>query len=1013
MKKYLFMGVLLLGTLLARGQKEIPELRYEGKAPAGLVGNGKFLIRTAPLEFTGMRGIELEGKFSLPDGKCRDSSAWNSTFFPGGVEYVTTVDKGTCKILYGVSTQTGYTVCIETPAGFPVKLEQRGAYFLRLSEKKHDGKTVVFYSGKKGKLPASYEAYREELHAPYTKKLVIDTPDSMLNKAVVFSQYLLDLCYNGKFMLCELFRWQDIWARDLGSGLLPGGLTSGRPEMARKSLEYDLNRYAGMNPQDCKNSNDPSQGGTSSGIGWTARSIWKYYLYSGDRAILEKDAAVIRPWVKHWIERDYDEDGLIIDVTEFMDHMIMMLSTNGVSTLAANAMYAGLLYHSALIENELGNIADAERLHALYQRTVNAINSTYWNEQAGYFNNLTLWGTVSERSSQASQAMLLKINATDPVRARKTLDYLKQHNWNAYGSITIVPRMNHVPLKNDQNMKVWPWWNLWEAEARFKNNDKAGGYRLLHLAARTIRDEKYPGLLEETLDLEGKTYGGNAFPTGAGNLLEVTIKDLFGIEPVRAGWETVKVIPSVPDTWDTYSGDIPTPRGFIRITCKARQLSIDVNDPAIQTVQTTAGATVTGAAKQVYTAPPLLPVTYRKPVRKTVPAIEKGKTALFYDENFHTTRACLPLATVNVEQLGELEIARCRKVVIPDGRLPLYTPSGKNIRKVIERFVAQGGSVILYGATTNAKCDEDGAGILGEQGGLIDWYQYLPAKQRVYAATGKTTVSAAGNRLTYTASIYLDPDFRGKDLQLEIGQLAGLDSTYINGTLVGNYLDMTPLMKQEYPTRTPYPHSHAFKRVSRVYTVRPGEAAYHAFRFGENNVLTVQISRDALLEGLTEKNKPNISIPADGYQWQALDEDLPGLGVSVPKRKGVNYWGNEQFFNSWSTQNGLFGFSIQGKGVTFCNTGRFAGLTDPTLEVQTAYTDFALFAPWIFEPLAYTTTREHLLYPMEEERYPCVARIVNTDTGGGFIVITPALVNRPAGKELLGKLGVEFTDKTN
>lgn len=227
----------------------------------------------------------------------------------------------------------------------------------------------------------TYAVLKENLYKPYQEKLVINTPNQTLDMAVLFSQYLLDLGFNGEFMLCELFRWLDIWARDLGSGLLPGALASGRIDMARKSLEYDLRRYASMFPADCKNSNDPSQGGTAEGIGWTVRSIWNYYLYSGNKEQLSDDASVMRPWIDFWITRDYDEDGLIIDVTEFMDHMIMMLTTNGVSTLAANAMYSGMLQYAARIEQELGNVDKAMYYQQLYQRTVNAINTVYWNEK--------------------------------------------------------------------------------------------------------------------------------------------------------------------------------------------------------------------------------------------------------------------------------------------------------------------------------------------------------------------------------------------------------------------------------------------------------------------------------------------------------------------------------------------------------------------------------------------------------------------------------------------------------
>lgn len=76
---------------------------------------------------------------------------------------------------------------------------------------------------------------------------------------------------------------------------------------------------------------------------------------------------------------------------------------------------------------------------------------------------MTLWGSISERSAQPSQSMLLKMGATDRERTNRTLDFLKKNNWNDFGSITILPEMNHVPLTNDQNVKIWPWWNLWEA----------------------------------------------------------------------------------------------------------------------------------------------------------------------------------------------------------------------------------------------------------------------------------------------------------------------------------------------------------------------------------------------------------------------------------------------------------------------------------------------------------------------------------------------------------------------
>lgn len=375
----------------------IPRLSYADKAVAGLVGDGTFLVKTMPDSFTCVRGKILDGRFTSLSG------IKDSYFFPGGVEYSFACGE---RVLYGVLESCGFVAAVLTDVASEAVFD--GSCLKKKTLISGTERLTVFSERPlRGKI--TYEELKCLMYAPYAGKLVIDTPDDILDLSVQFSQYLLDLGFNGEFMLCELFRWLDIWARDLGSGLFPGALVSGREMQARKSLEYDLRRYALMSPRDCKNSNDPSQGGTAESVGWTVRSIWNSYMHSGDLAELESDMAVMRPWVDFWISRDYDEDGLIIDATEFMDHMIMMLTTDGVSTLAANAMFSCMLKYSLKIERELGNMQEASRYEQLLERTVNAINTVYWNEDKGYFNNMVLWGDVSERSAQPSQSMLLKM----------------------------------------------------------------------------------------------------------------------------------------------------------------------------------------------------------------------------------------------------------------------------------------------------------------------------------------------------------------------------------------------------------------------------------------------------------------------------------------------------------------------------------------------------------------------------------------------------------------------------
>ena len=1017
MRTLLLLYVFILLPFFMQAEEDL-SLRYTGKAPTSLVGDGKYIVKTTPERFLGVRGTDIEGTLRFFRGReelLPASTLWNSTFFPGGAMYDIRVGRDSIHVMYGVLPSTGFIVAVKTSVGTRIELISQNTTSLHKKEKQERGIKYSFYTQNDTPIPVDdLNELKTALEKPYREQLVLQSPDKTLDKAVVFSQYLLDLGFNGEIILCELFRWLDIWARDLGSGLLPGGLVSGRAGMARSSLDYDLRRYALMSPAYCKNSNDPSQGGTAAEIGWTARSSWNYYLFSGDIQTLRKDAEVLRPWVQHWISRDYNEDGLIIDVTEFMDHMLMMVTTNGVSTLATNAMYGAMLKYFAQIEQELGNKKEAQQLQKLHTKTIDATNTIYWNKEKEYFNNMLLWGIASERSSQTFQSILLKMGGTDDIRAKKALDYLKANNWCDYGSITIVPRMNHVSLSNDQNVKVWPWWNLWEIEARFRHQDKQGAYHLLHLAARTIEDEKYPGLIEETLDIDGTSIGGNVFMTAAGNLLEVVVKDLMGVEALSPGWTKVKVVPATPDDWKNYECRIPTPKGFLQLNCRNGHLTIAVEDPQIKEVfvENADNTTVTGSKKSVY-VPVSNPPREYKPVNKTtVPAMPKGKSALFHDPEFHTQKPGLDLETIGIEKLGSLTPGSYKKIIIEGNSLPLFTKGGKSIKKALENYTANGGTVIFYGATVNPKTEEDGAGILGEQCGIIDWYQYLPERKKeelanwAFIPDPHNTNPGQTNGL-YKTSFELGTIANGKDIYVEIGPLVGLDSLFINDKYVACYHDMEPYIRQEYPTETTYPDNHRYKTLSRMYVLKPGTEAYRSIRFGQSNTIALKLYNDRMGYGFPEKNKPNIGYQTEQKSWQATDDALNGLGFVNPKRKGVNYWGNEQFFNSWSTKNGLFGFAIEGKGVQFCDGTVLEGMEDLTIPVTATYTDFPLFKPWMFEILAYTTTRQNLLYPMTEERYPCIVRIVHSKSKGGYVLINPSVANHPSGMAILNRLDVK------
>ena len=52
---------------------------------------------------------------------------------------------------------------------------------------------------------------------------------------------------------------------------------------------------------------------------------------------------------------------------------------------------------------------------------------------------------------------------------------------------------------------------------------------------------------------------------------------------------------------------------------------------------------------------------------------------------------------------------------------------------------------------------------------------------------------------------------------------------------------------------------------------------------------------------------------------------------------------------------------------------------------------------------------QKLLYPDHGERYPIAARIVNTKTGGEFVLIPESIAQSPAGLEVLKRIQIDIT----
>lgn len=873
---FLFLALLLPNLALAADRWDIA---FSGRAPDGLVGNGRSVVQVRPSGFEFFQGGDASGQLRLiVDGKVRhlDPKRAEASFFPGGVVYREVMPDITVEILHGASTEIPYLVAVRVSAArgrIEFEAGSRGEPALkpggRLPIELKDGRGELVLAAGAAAPAMHWDQIRTALEAPYHQGLVLETPDPVLNRAVAFSRYLLDLGFDGKLHVCELYRWRDVWSRDLGSGLAPGALASGRFAAARTTIDYDLRRYASHNPTGLRVTEDPSQGGSAEGSAWLASAVWRDYLLSGDRAFLERAAATLRPWVNAWIARDADERGLLIDTTEWMDHSRFFLFPDGARVLYSNALMVDLLRTFAKIETALGDPAAAGRLDTQRTRFIGGINAGLWDETLGAYDNLSLWDKRDERVSSDGNVLAILAGAATAQRARRTLQTVRSQAWRAAGSVTIVPPMSHVDPGNDHNYKVWPWWNAVEARARFRHGDIDGALHLLERSAATLEDEHDPGFVEELVTPEGISEGGHAFLTAAGSYLDAIWEGLLGMDILEAGGARIRIAPNLPANWQTWRATVPLAQGEITLTAVDGKLHIRVSDPRVQIVEAPAGAVVEGAQRAELSALDLYVAEVpAAPRRVSVPAPRARQAAVFYEAGITgASLAGLPGTRVSADQLLQIDARQTGALIVAGNALPLKTRSGGDVQAALTRYLDQGGAIVFFGATMQERIMHSSG--MGETGGVVDWY-----------------------------------------------------------------------------------------------------------------------------------------VPVAGQQWKPIDP-RSGEVVARPLRLGVVSWGpGGDFFNSWETSRGAFGFRTDGRGVEF--TGPLAGLAALDSEVHEAFTDFAASKPWVFQPLAFTQTRRRILYPDLGERYPCVARIVNTQSGGEFILVAASVAQTGTGLAVLEKLGIDL-----
>ncbi|MEM7786551.1 MAG: GH116 family glycosyl hydrolase [Bacteroidota bacterium] len=432
-----------------------------------------------------------------------------------------------------------------------------------------------------------------------SRGLRLRTPAPDLDRAVEFAKVHMQLGYawepdadggpggEGSMMVCDIFRWRDVWSRDFGSGFGPGGLVAGMVPAVLATLDYEAARHAAADPSDLKVSDDTSQGGSAEGLGWILKLIWRTFKHTGDWVWLERMVDTFEPWIETWIARDTDGDGLIVDVTEWMDHSRFLRLVEGQRTLYSNALYFAALRRMAFITDALGRDEAAERYRDLAARSRTAIHDAFWNE-TGYFNNAVQWGVPDTTLMLADNAIAVVERIASRNERFRTLETLRERSWRPYGTVTTDLPMRYVPADNDHNGKVWPWWMAHEAKARFQNFDAEGGLHVVSKIVDTFAWPTFPGLCEEYCNPDDGSQDdvvGHTFITGSGALLDAVQYGMLGLSVREPGERHVRLAPAVPRTWEDWSADIDLVQGRLRIDQSPDGYGVVLDDTRVETLE--------------------------------------------------------------------------------------------------------------------------------------------------------------------------------------------------------------------------------------------------------------------------------------------------------------------------------------------------------------------------------------------------------------------------------------------
>lgn len=293
-------------------------------------------------------------------------------------------------------------------------------------------------------------------------------------------------------------------------------------------------------------------------VTWFVNNMYEHWLYTGDRAYLDKWWPALTKTMG-WLEsvRAQDPQGLIaFGAVGSCGHY--GYSDCGHETYV-NALYARNLAQMAELARARGEsgTAYADRSAAVKK----AINDQLWDDTAGAYR---LSREIPGAYPQDANATAVLTGVADAARAKRSLAYLRAHNWSSLGSLTV----------GTANASLSPFYaplpTGFEADARIGTGDASGldlirtfwGWQLAQDPGSTFWEHVQPDGTPNLKQFSSLAHGWAAAPT------TILTTRVLGVQPTAAGFASYAVVPHAGDLkWA--EGTVPTPHGDIAASWRA------------------------------------------------------------------------------------------------------------------------------------------------------------------------------------------------------------------------------------------------------------------------------------------------------------------------------------------------------------------------------------------------------------------------------------------------------------